>query len=433
MNALLTLLAAAALAAGPQLPDSIDTQDSVRLNPDIVFDAPPSDAAPVPAFIRRGANHIILNGADWSPVVAKVSPGSESPLTFVHIGDSHVQAEIGTGVVRDMLQLRWGNAGRGLIAPLRLAGTNQPHDYSFESPDRWTAEKVMRPPWSHPMGFNGSSLTLAGHKGEITVSTMQSDDDYNPFSSITLFHSGEIDVRSVIGDMGQNMTFNVLTPAAGTTVINLWGTTASARVCFTAPGAMTLFGAVLSGQRPGVFYHAIGNNGATYSTYNRIGSTASGVAALHPDVIVISLGTNEAFGRLDVAEFRRSVDSFVRSIRRACPEARLLLVTPMECDRRVRSRRGRRSRASYVTNANILPLRNELLRYGREHCIAAYDWYDVAGGAGASARWLAAGLLARDRVHHTASGYRLQGRLLAEALQALISGGADGDNVASEP
>ena len=64
--------------------------------------------------------------------------------------------------------------------------------------------------------------------------------------------------------------------------------------------------------------------------------------------------------------------------------------------------------------------RNEILSFGRQHHIAVYDLYDIVGGNGASNQWLAAGLMGKDRVHLTASGYRLQGMLLYEALLNLF-------------
>ena len=56
------------------------------------------------------------------------------------------------------------------------------------------------------------------------------------------------------------------------------------------------------------------------------------------------------------------------------------------------------------------------MNYGKEHGIAVYDWYEVAGGNGASAHWITNGLFAKDRVHHTQQGYNLEGRLVYEAI-----------------
>ena len=140
------------------------------------------------------------------------------------------------------------------------------------------------------------------------------------------------------------------------------------------------------------------------------------------DLVIVALGTNEAFGRLDRAALRSSLQSMANNIRRGSPKVPIILVTPMECQRRsyVRRKGRRRRAASYSVNANVAAYRNEILDFGRKHNIAVYDLYDVAGGEGASSRWLDAGLMGKDRVHLTASGYRLQGMLLYEALMNLF-------------
>lgn len=183
-----------------------------------------------------------------------------------------------------------------------------------------------------------------------------------------------------------------------------------------------------------MFYHAIGNNGATYDSYNRIGSVGLGINPLQPDLVIISLGTNEAFGRADYSGFKRSVNQLVSNIRLANPDALLLLTTPMECHKsvtskkkvRVRNKRRKGRKAtyrtvtkttrSYAVNRNIAPLRQAILDYGKANGIAVYDWYEVAGGDGASASWISSDLFAKDRVHHTQKGYNLEGRLLYDAI-----------------
>ncbi len=66
------------------------------------------------------------------------------------------------------------------------------------------------------------------------------------------------------------------------------------------------------------------------------------------------------------------------------------------------------------------PIARLIREYGASHNIAVYDWYNAAGGQGASDLWLKAGLLSRDRVHCTLSGYELAGHMLYEAITNMI-------------
>lgn len=445
--AICVVAAAGSVAQTPQNPlgqyeefaaDSVDVDDRfVRENPVIDYADDDIDI-PVPSFIKRDNNRIILNGADWSALLKAIAESQTRPVSIVNIGDSHIQADIGTGTTRELLQYDYGNAGRGIVAPLKMSGTNQPIDYSFSSPQSWSADKLMSAHWPHVMGFTGTAIRFTGHSGQLTISTSERD-DYNPFASLTIFHQGKMTVDRVVNSEGDDIHFRAI-PSRDYTQIIFASSETKVTVSFTTAGDLVVFGASLSGERPGVFFHAIGNNGATYSTYNRIATVGEGIAPLRPALVIISLGTNEAFGRLDTEGFYRQIDRLVDNIRRSNPDAAILLTTPMECERSVyttvkktlkvpvKSRRGKKGKRrtttktvnqkvrSYAVNSNIAPLRDVILRYGKDNNIAVYDWYDVAGGKGASSTWIANGLFSRDRVHHSYKGYHLQGRLLYDAL-----------------
>lgn len=426
-----------------------DSETEVRENPTFDFDIDNDDIdIPVPSFINQSANHINFNGADWTALRRAFANASAKPVTIVHIGDSHLQADVITATVRELLQYDFGNAGRGLITPLKISGTNQPSDYIFSSDDRWAPVRLMSRQWPYTMGFTGTSIHPMKNVSEITIGTRENE-DYNPFSSFIVFHGGKLTVDSVISSAGYPVHFRAI-PSHDYTQVIMASQETKVTVYFSTKGDLTLYGVSLSGNRPGVFYHTIGNNGATYATYNRIGNEGRGISPLDPQLVIISLGTNEAFGRISENALGNSIDRLVRSIRDANPSAQVLLVTPMECQRSVSrkvsrkvkvagSRKGRkgkkrrrRSRSryktvtstvkSYAPNANIKTVRNEIIRYGKDNGIPVLDWYEVAGGQGASNQWISAGLFSKDRIHHSSKGYRLAGRLLYDALiDALVN------------
>lgn len=410
--------------------DSEDLDRAVREDVVNIPDEADDIDIPIPTFIKRGANHIIYNGADWSRLRNAFEMSRTAPVSIVHIGDSHVQADFNTGTTRELLQYDFGNAGRGLIAPLKLCGTNQPTDYVFQSRNSWNAVKLMNNSWIQSVGFTGTSIRPSSSTSELTIGT-QDEEDYNPFSSVTIFHNGKLTVKDVKDSEGNQLHFRAI-PSRDYTQIVLASLATRVNVEFASAGDLTIYGAALSGDRPGVFYHAIGNNGATYDSYNRIGTVGVGINPLQPALVIISLGTNEAFGKLggNPAQFKSAVHRLVSNIRNANPDALILLTTPMECHRsvvttskvRVRRKKGKgyrtvtKTNKSYAVNRNIAPLRKAILDYGKQHGVAVYDWYEIAGGNGASASWINAELFAKDRVHHTRTGYHLQGRLLYDAL-----------------
>ena len=155
----------------------------------------------------------------------------------------------------------------------------------------------------------------------------------------------------------------------------------------------------------------------------------SDVAMLSPDLFIVSLGTNEAFGKVADENMRSEIDCMIRDLRKYNPDAKILLTTPMECQRakrvaRRKTRRGRRRAVyskSFSVNENVKRMRNVILRYGKDNGIPVYDWYEVAGGDGASTAWVENGLMNTDRIHNTFAGYKLQGDLLYNALESALN------------
>ena len=416
---------------------SEDDNSAERANEVIIAPDDSDIDTPIPSVTNQEANTINRNGADWSTLRQAVNAHKIRPLSILIIGDSHIQANMGTGVTRELLQYRYGNAGRGIISPLRMSGTNQPYDYTFSSSLPYTAVKLMKAPWKRTMGFTGTSITPSTSLSNITIGT-RTEEDYNPFNSIILFHKGKMVISGVTDELGNKVAYTQH-PSRDFTFLKLASPNTRVTISYENLGDLTLFGASLSGGRPGVFYHSIGNNGATYVTYNRIGDIGASIKPLNPNLVILSLGTNEAFGRLDTARLRNSVDKLVKDIRDANPAAEILLVTPMECYRsttktvtkkvpvRSKRRKGRKRRVTrYRTvktkvrssgvNTNIRPIRDAIVAYGAENGIPVYDFWEVSGGSGAAATWIKNGLFSPDRIHHSAKGYRLEGRLMYDAL-----------------
>lgn len=413
--------------AAPQIadPDAEDPTDAfVRENP--AFSDPPATVSELPhlpadysdyPFLNLAANRLQMNGADWSPLRGRFETANDTLISIVHIGDSHIQAEGSTSRTRRLLQDRYGSAGRGLVIPFRLAGTNQPADYAVTSASKFTVAKILKKPWPIEMGFSGIAIQPVNRTYTLTIAAKPVDEGPQPFEDIKVFGNGEMPrLLSACDANGAQLEAEAVDNGNGTFDIFLSRDVESVELNFESRGDWQFFGFMLDNYTAGVQYHAIGNNGATYSSYNSIGTVGKGIQPLSPNLIIISLGTNEAFGKTTEEGMRNSIDVLVRNLRRANPDAALLLVTPAECQRSTRAGRGRRARKRYSVNTNVALMRQAILDYGKEHNIPTYDWYAVAGGEGSSDHWIEAGLMASDRIHDTWAGYALTGKLLYDAL-----------------
>ena len=389
--------------------DEADDQ-TIRENPEIEVSQPDKEIVDsvdlsVYPFLNTNANVIALNGADWSGLTQALSETEDRVLRIVHIGDSHIQADLGTGFTRRLMQQRFGSAGRGLVVPLKLAGTNEPRDYIIRSTSAFDCEKLLTHSWTLPMGFTGISVSPKEKDFDFTLSA------HEPFERIYIYYTGSaLNVMSVEYD--DTSLVYAVNDEVGCVCIGLPFPCEEVTVNLSSFGDIAIHGMELVSDMIGVAYHTIGINGATYSCYNRVADFGRSIAMLEPQLIIVSLGTNEAFGKLDSSEFVGQVDALVSELQANNPEACIMLTTPAECQRRMRKRR----KSSYAVNENVVRVRDLIAGYGVSNGIAVYDWYEAAGGDGSSNNWINAGLFSHDRIHCSVSGYEVTGQMLYNAL-----------------
>lgn len=359
-------------------------------------------SASYPAYVHLDHNTIEMNGDDWTGLAATLGGADSLRVNIVHIGDSHLQADMATAVTRQRLGERYGSGGRSLVVPFKLAGTNEPLDYAITSSTPMLGSRLLKTPWTAPMGFTGISVMPKSGDFELTLSAREE------FDRIQIIATGLSDSIITLDAPQLSHTLHLNLPPQG-----------------------ALHGFRLLKGDKGLTYNVIGNNGATYSSYLGVDGFAEGVGGFSPTLIIISMGTNEAFGKTGVSEMKDNIRSLVARLRSTCPDAKFLLTTPSECQRRIttRRRRGKRRsrRTTYIVNTNVKLMREAIMAFGREEHIPVYDFYEVAGGAGASAKWLSDRYLNKDRVHLTREGYTLQGNLFTDALEAALSIKNDSD------
>lgn len=160
----------------------------------------------------------------------------------------------------------------------------------------------------------------------------------------------------------------------------------------------------------GVVYHILGVNGATCQSFSTPEHIRQ-IADLHPDLVILSFGTNEAHGRrYNAFEHTAAMNYLIEELKASCPDVAFLMTTPPGAY----VRNGRRGKI--INPRTPLVVENEL-KFAREHGIAIWDMYDIVGGKQrACLNWNAAKMYQRDKIHFTHEGYTLQGLLLHEAF-----------------
>lgn len=339
------------------------------------------------SYIKTEANKLEVPDQDidkWKALARDLNDATslKQHIDIVHIGDSHIQAEMGTSRLREILQDRYGNAGRGLITAFKLAGTNQPVDYAITSEHPVDSQvRLLKRPWPINPGFTGVA-SLSNLSNRITYKNLKNSHKFNLARIFT--SDGERYIRFPEPmDSSQFYAF---------------------------PGER-VFGIYTSDtNRGGVIYSIVGNNGACFSDYLLLDNFSDDIAKFNPRLIILSMGTNEGFSDKTDYEIAEETRALIRDLRNKMPDALFMLWTPMECH-------GKDDEGNFTIKTRVRDARDIMLDVARDEKIAIWDFYEVAGGYGSAQQWVDSALMnPKDHIHLLNKGYRLQGELAADAI-----------------
>lgn len=391
-------------------------------------------------------------------------------VNIVHIGDSHIQADLMTNEIRENLQEFFGNGGRGFVFPHNLVKTNGASDVRFSSNVVWKSYRNIFPDKGDPIGLSGILLSTSSKKLAVQLNAKEAANDFNTIKIITpenknLFEIAtakeEVFLKSSVPKViihkikrGETVSeiaekYNITTsqlkkanslkssriafgktlkiPTTETKEVSVseshfkplellknsnyhyYHSDESLRKVYLLPNKeqseYVLSGLVLENDKPGILYHNLGVNGAKFSDYNKYPLFFQQLKGLQPDLIVVSFGTNESYGKFSNEEFMHQMELFMQNIKKTNPNAAILVLTPPPS-----------FLAHHKLNTIVDGYCDEMKKAAASHHYAIYDLYTQLGGLHSVDENFKKGIIAADRVHYTVAGYQLQGTLLSEEI-----------------
>jgi lysophospholipase L1-like esterase len=406
---LTTCLVAASVTARHNMPEeranNMFLQDSTTINQPFIIDSL--------CTIIDSTNSLL-------PLFGKLSnltAGDDTVISIIHLGDSHIEAGYLSGRVMRLLQGTFGNAGRGWIAPFKLAGLNEPNDYAIESNIKnWNAGICSRIKPKYHWGTGGIGIETDKKELEFALKILPKNGAGYDFNKALIFR----DIQSLpMLPQADDITISYSNDSLSGILVDTFQTvnlsdTLRLKACREnqIPDSSRYYGFELMNGFPGILYHSIGVNGAKFVDYSNEQYVRQ-LSLLGPSLLIVSLGTNESYGRnYKISEFERQLSELITIIRKELPETTLLLTTPAESFKRVRQNK----KTYYVRNENIAKSAEVIKSYAQKEGIACWDLFEISGGKGSCQKWQKAGLFGRDRIHFTQGGYDLQGKLLYKSL-----------------
>ena len=396
---------------------------------------------------------------------AALQQGERQKLRWLHIGDSHIQADLLTAAVRSGLQQVDGNGGRGLVFPHQLAGTNGASDYRIQSSDKWQNYRNIKPVADYPIGLAGIVLYSNQPTSDLQLRLRNEADaftsakvivpagygQWGPITGKTAKSSVALAPKSHKIKNGESLS--TIAKKYGTTVAQLKklnglksnairaGKTlkvgmqqvASASYHFEisplengiqqwdspqlswelggqkGEKGLAISGIWLENDQKGHVYASTGVNGAKFSDYLKYPAFFTELAQVQVDALVLSFGTNESYDYQTWEQYVESLKSFIAQARAVLPDVDIIVTTPPPSY--LRKNPVNAYAASYAQN---------LVEQADALGIAVIDIHDYLGGANHTSRLIRQHILSKDRVHYTHKGYQLQGESISQALLVLL-------------
>lgn len=368
-------------------------------------------------FVRYDLNELQFPGErhDFETLNGKIDDllfKGQGQIHVVHIGGSHIQADMWSDRMRQRLQTFFPGVrgSRGLIFPFKMAKTNNPYNYKPEYTGSWDACRCVQRPNGCSLGLTGISVTTRDSVTSLKISFRGEDYPQYAFNRIRVFH--DVDDRSFEAFVADESVSHERAVDAhyGATVFRLSEHQTSIEFEFKKTRAgqdhFTLHGVSLESDDPGFVYHAIGVNGAATISYRRCSLFTQHMKAIDPDLVVFSIGINDANGpNFDQRRYERNYDTLVARVKAANPNAAILFTTNNDSYYKRR-----------YANKNAELVRESMLRLAKRHGAAVWDMYGVMGGLGSIKKWELAGLANRDKIHLLKPGYVHVADLMFNAL-----------------
>lgn len=330
-------------------------------------------------------------------------------LQVLHIGGSHIQADIYTHVIRKRLQnLSFDmNGGRGLIFPYRIAKTNGPSNFLVKYDGNWNFCKNTQTQKDCNLGITGYSVNTFDSIAQIIIDMNRDSSIYYTYNSVRIFH--EPSSYKLAVQVNDRFFAGYYNDTLGYTRIELDNDYDEFHLIIkkdSIDDSFSLLGISFDSDNPGVVYNSVGVNGAMLKSYLRCNLYKKHLKAISPHLIIFSIGTNDAYTRsFDKANFRKEYRQLLDSTLEVLPGAQIIITVPND---------------SYLfkryVNHNTAKMRDIIYELSIEYGCSVWDFYTVMGGLNSVQAWYSLNLMKYDKVHFNRQGYLLKGDLFFSAF-----------------
>lgn len=330
----------------------------------------------------------------------------DSVVKIVHLGDSHTQMGYFSGEVRDALQARFGGKGIGIFFPNSLCFGYNPIGLDISSKTQWECEKVLNLKSNIPLGIVGLAMRSVDSVCTLNIAFK---DKKKLVEEFTVFHQNLGENIEVVCPDGLVKTYLFSENSAMTKVV-LNHPTAETAIFFRRKkdsNPFVLYGMSVNSEiSKGVNYNTFGVSGGQYKFLaENAPLMEEQMEAFKPDLLIISLGTNDAYVLGLTAEgFVQMLTKLIQNLKRVSPKTAFVLTTPPDTEF---------NKNKPVSREIVI---QGILKAGKATECAVWNFNEAMGGENTFKKWQKLKLANKDGLHFNLEGYYLQGQLFNVAL-----------------
>lgn len=349
------------------------------------------------------------------PFFEKLKNAKNKKVKILHIGDSHIQPDICTGVTRNKLQQVFGYGGRGLVFPYQVAGTASAYDYTAYGTGNWISSKNVEYKPKLNLGLSGISIFTKDSTAGFKIIFKNKHATIRPeFRKIKVYchkspESFSLKVSTNSSGYEKIIDFK---NSDGLPYIELELPKSSDSLIFkvvkTAPNQnfFECYGVEIENiEDEGVEYMSVGIAGAAYQSIFYQNKMKEQLEAIQPDLVIFDLGVNNFFkGPFDYQFVMGCLNQMIQFVKNTCPNASFILPNSQDIYYKNRN----------VVNCMEYSLLTRLI--AKEQKVALYDYFNITGGLHSMLNWSKDGLSNKDQCHLSGTGYRFKGELLFNGI-----------------
>ena len=374
-------------------------------------------------YIRTDKNKIIFpaDSSNFENLFSKLDTlilKGEGKIRIIHFGGSHIQAGIYSGQARKMMQNFFPslNGGRGMIFPYGMSKTYTPKNYKIKWTGKWETYRNVERKKNGNLGLLGIQASTTDTFANFTITLNPKYQRYD-INSIKVFHdTGKGAYKITL--LADSTTFNITEfPEDGYTLIEtsdyLKEIKLQVQKTDSSQHKFTLYGINLEDSyASGIVYTDAGISGASFVSFLKCNILGEQLSVLKPDLIIISIGTNDTYVKnFNPERYRRHYLKFIEIIKNAVPNVAILMTVPNDCYFH------KKEPLKYTQNAE-----NVILKLAKEQNCGVWNLYKVMGGYNSSFLWHKDKLMQNDLIHFTKKGYIIKGKLMFDALLGAYDG-----------